>query len=57
MKDYLGSSKEVIISRGTKGDQFGTYADVSKLKSIYNKEFIGFDAGLRKMIKGIKNEM
>lgn len=57
MKEYLGSSKEVIISRGTKGDQFGAYADVSKLKSIYNKEFIGFDAGLRKMIKGIKNEM
>jgi hypothetical protein len=47
----------VIISRGTKGDQFGTYADVSKLKSIYSKEFIGFDVGLRKMIKGIKDEM
>jgi len=57
MKSYLDSSKEIIISRGTKGDQFGTYADVSKLKSIYTKEFISFDAGLRKMIESVKNEM
>ena len=57
MKSYLDSNKEVIISRGTKGDQFGTYADVSKLKSIYTKEFVDFDAGLRKMIESVKNEM
>ena len=57
MKDYLHSDKEIIISEGTKGDQFGTYADISKLKSIYPKEFIGFDLGLKKMIRGIKDEM
>jgi UDP-glucose 4-epimerase len=57
MKGYLNSSKEIIISKGTKGDQFGTYSDISKLKSIYSKDFIDFDAGLRKMISGINNEM
>jgi len=57
MKSYLDSNKEVIISRGTKGDQFGTYADVGKLKSIYTKEFIDFDVGLRKMIESVKNGM
>jgi len=58
MKDYLKSDKEIIVSEGTKGDQFGIYADVSKLNSLYPKNFINFDEGLKKTVRGIAdNEM
>ncbi len=32
--------KKIVVTGGTKGDQFGIYADISKLKSIYKKELI-----------------
>ena len=58
MKDYLKSEKEIIISEGTKGDQFGIYADVSKLNSLYPRNFISFDEGLKKTVRGVvDNEM
>ena len=53
MKQILNSKKEIVISEGTPGDQFGIYADNSKLMKIYNKEFINFENGLNKMIKWI----
>ncbi len=53
MKKYLKSDKEVVISEGTKGDQFGVYADVGKLNSIYPKRFMDFDEGLKQTIKGV----
>jgi len=58
MKDYLKSEKEIIISEGTKGDQFGIYGDVSKLNSLYPRNFISFDEGLKKTVRGVvDNEM
>ncbi len=58
MKDCLKSDKEIIVSEGTKGDQFGIYADVSKLNSLYPRNFISFDEGLKKTVRGVvDNEM
>jgi len=51
MKVFLNSDKEIVISDGTKGDQFGIYANNNKLKNIYHKEFIKFEQGLGLMIK------
>jgi len=50
---YLKSNKEIDVLEGTPGDQFGIYADVQKLKSVYPKEFISFKEGLRNMIEEI----
>jgi len=55
MKKLLNSKKEVIILEGTPGDQFGIYADNSKLKKIYKKDFLKFENGLKIMIDWIKN--
>ncbi len=46
--------KKIVVTSGTKGDQFGIYADISKLKSIYKKELIPFEVGLERMIEWIK---
>ena len=56
MKEYLNSNKEIKISQGTKGDQFGIYANNEKLMKIYGKNFISFEDGLKKMIDWVKNE-
>ncbi len=53
IKESLHSTKSVIEVNGTKGDQFGIYADNKKLKNIYPKGFITFEEGLKKMIRGI----
>lgn len=53
MKRHLNSDKEIRITQGTPGDQFGIYANNEKLMKIYNKKFIEFEDGLKKMIKGI----
>ncbi len=45
--------KKIVVTNGTKGDQFGIYANNSKLKSIYKKELISFEDGLKKMIEWI----
>lgn len=55
MRVYLNSDKEVVISDGTPGDQFGIYADVNKLINIYPKNFISFEEGLKQTITVIKS--
>ena len=55
MKKYLHSKKEVVVTQGTPGDQFGIYADNTKLKKIYPKEFIKFEDGLKTMIEWVQN--
>ncbi len=54
IKLYTDSKKEIIVTDGTKGDQFGIYADNSKLKSIYKRELTPFSVGLKKMIDWIE---
>ena len=56
IKKYTSSKKEIKITAGTPGDQFGIYANNQKLKKIYNKPLIEFNAGLEKMIKWIKED-
>jgi UDP-glucose 4-epimerase len=50
IRHYLNSDKEIIISKGTPGDQFGVYANVEKLQSIYSKKFTSFEVGLKQII-------
>jgi len=57
MKKYLNSSKEIKITNGTLGDQFGIYADTTKLKEIYPNEFLKFEDGLKLMIEWINNNI
>ena len=56
IQDILNSDKEIIISEGTIGDQFGIYADNKKLKNIYKKNFMSFEKGLQKTVSEI-NEL
>ncbi len=56
IKLYTDSKKEIIVTNGTKGDQFGIYADNSKLKSLYKKELTPFNIGLKKMIDWIEEK-
>jgi UDP-glucose 4-epimerase len=53
IKEYSGIEKEIVVTAGTKGDQFGIYADNSKLLSLYNRKLIPFKDGLKKMIEWI----
>ena len=54
IRHYLNSDKEIIISEGTPGDQFGIYANVEKLQSIYSTKFTSFDVGLKQIITKIR---
>jgi UDP-glucose 4-epimerase len=56
IKKYILSKKEVVITDGTPGDQFGIYADNKKLLSLYNNPLISFENGLKNMIKWIKED-
>lgn len=56
MKKKLNSNKEIRITQGTLGDQFGVYANNSKLMKIYKKKFIEFEDGLERMIDWINND-
>jgi UDP-glucose 4-epimerase len=56
IKKYTKSTKEIQIINGTPGDQFGIYANNDKLVSLYKKELVPFEIGLKKMIDWIKNE-
>lgn len=56
INQYLNSSKEIEVVAGTPGDQFGIYADNTKLKEIYKKPLTSFEIGLKNMIDWIKNE-
>ena len=54
IKQYTGINKKIILSDGTPGDQFGIYADNSKLISLYPYpliDFKGVNGGLNRMIK------
>ncbi len=48
-----GIDKEIVVTDGTKGDQFGIYADISKLKSIYSGDLRPFESGLARMVNWI----
>jgi len=50
IQEYTESEKDIIISSGTPGDQFGIYADNQKLLSMYKNNLIDFKTGLRNMI-------
>jgi len=54
IKKHLHSNKEIKITQGTPGDQFGIYANNDKLTSRYTQEFITLEEGLKTMIDGIK---
>ncbi|MDO8452958.1 MAG: NAD-dependent epimerase/dehydratase family protein [Sulfurimonas sp.] len=54
IKKYTNIDKEIEITQGTPGDQFGIYANNEKLLSLYNKELTSFNDGLKKMITWIK---
>ncbi len=36
--------KKIVVTGGTKGDQFGIYADISKLNSIYQKDLTDLES-------------
>lgn len=50
---YLQSDKDIVVTSGTPGDQFGIYADISKLRSRHHKKFLSFDNGLKKTLKNM----
>lgn len=56
IKQYTSSKKEIVVTEGTPGDQFGIYADNKLLLNIYHKPLTTFDNGLKKMIKWVKEE-
>ncbi|WP_434637965.1 NAD-dependent epimerase/dehydratase family protein [Sulfurimonas sp. NW7] len=53
IKDNLQSTKDIVISKGTPGDQFGIYANNQLLLSIYDRPLTSFEQGLKKMIEWI----
>lgn len=53
IQKYTKSQKEIKINPGTPGDQFGIYADNSKLLELYNKPLMSFGNGLKNMIEWI----
>jgi len=53
IKTFTDSNKEIEITAGTPGDQFGIFSDNSKLLSLYKKELTPFSIGLKKMIEWI----
>jgi UDP-glucose 4-epimerase len=54
IKKQSSIDKKIVVTSGTKGDQFGIYADITKLKSIYKKELTPFEVGLERMIEWVK---
>ena len=56
MKTYLNSDKEIIVSEGTPGDQFGIYGNPSLAKTLIGWESkINIRDGIENMIKWIGN--
>lgn len=55
IKEYTGSAKEIVITNGTPGDQFGIYADNRKFLDIYSFKPLEFSKGLKRMIDWIQN--
>jgi UDP-glucose 4-epimerase len=55
VKKYTDSEKEITITSGTLGDQFGIYADNTKLLSLHRNKLVAFENGLKKMILWVKD--
>ena len=51
IKKHTNIDKKIIVQGATPGDQFGIYAAISILKSLYKKPLTEFEAGLSTMIK------
>lgn len=56
IKQFTASKKDIIISEGTPGDQFGIFADNRLLLSIYDKPLVSFEQGLKKMVEWISGK-
>lgn len=50
IRKILDSSKELRILTGTPGDQFGIFADNSRLRSWFQPRFVDFREGLEKTV-------
>ena len=55
IKKYTGLDKEIKVTSGTPGDQFGIYANNEKLAKIYKKPLTEFNIGLERMVKWVKD--
>jgi len=53
IREILDSKKSIVISKGTPGDQFGIFANVTKLQNIYEKKFLKFNKGLQRTIDSL----
>ncbi len=51
IQKFSGIDKKIVVTGGTKGDQFGIYADISKLNSIYQKDLTDFRVGLSRVVE------
>jgi len=56
LKKYTNSSKKVVVTEGTPGDQYGIYANNNFLLSLYTKKLTNFEDGLNKMIIWVKEK-
>ena len=56
LRKLLNSSKNIVIEKGTPGDQFGIYANIEKLRKIYNNDFVSIEDGLKRMIEWVKGK-
>jgi len=55
IQEYTLISKKILIKEGTPGDQYGIFADNTKLLNFYTKPLTPFHIGLKNMIKWIQN--
>jgi UDP-glucose 4-epimerase len=55
IKTILKSSKEIVVSKGTPGDQYGIYANNHKLRKVYEKDFVSFKKGIKIMIEEVND--
>ena len=56
IKTHTSIEKDITLTDGTPGDQFGIYADNSHLLEIYSTPLVPFDLGLKRMIRSILDE-
>ncbi len=56
VQQYTNSTKDIVVTNGTPGDQFGIYSDNRLLLGIYNKPLTNFEIGLKKMIDWINEK-
>lgn len=56
IQSLTNSTKKVVQYKGTPGDQFGIYADNTKLLKLIDYKFLSFDQGILRMINWIENK-